>query len=100
MQRALQSSRALSTSNQYSNNISDENIFQRNCSTRYRKFIECWSFFSSPRNLQKITPTDMGFEITDYDGKSVYPGVIQYKVRPLFWNHLNLDDGNYSCKGE
>jgi ligand-binding SRPBCC domain-containing protein len=30
----------------------------------------------------------MGFEITDYDGKSVYPGVIQYKVRPLFWNHL------------
>jgi ligand-binding SRPBCC domain-containing protein len=46
---------------------------------------ECWSFFSSPRNLQKITPSDMGFEITDYDGKTVYPGqVIQYKVRPLF----------------
>ena len=45
---------------------------------------ECWSFFSSPRNLQKITPSDMGFEITDYDGKTVYPGqVIQYKVRPL-----------------
>tara|TARA_R110000868_G_scaffold76562_3_gene220007 strand:- start:1456 stop:1920 length:465 start_codon:yes stop_codon:yes gene_type:complete len=46
---------------------------------------QCWSFFSSPRNLQKITPNDMGFEITDYDGKTVYPGqVIQYKVRPLF----------------
>ena len=46
---------------------------------------ECWSFFSSPRNLQKITPSDMGFEITDYDERTVYPGqVIQYKVRPLF----------------
>jgi len=45
---------------------------------------ECWAFFSSPRNLQKITPQDMGFQITDYDGKSVYAGqVIQYKVSPL-----------------
>ncbi|QBN18519.1 SRPBCC family protein [Flavobacterium nackdongense] len=44
----------------------------------------CWAFFSSPRNLQKITPEDMGFQITDYDGKSVYAGqVIQYKVSPL-----------------
>jgi hypothetical protein len=31
-------------------------------------FDECWSFFLSPRN-HKITPSDMGFEITDYDGK-------------------------------
>lgn len=46
---------------------------------------ECWAFFSSPRNLQKITPEDMGFQITDYDNKSVYPGqIIQYKVSPLF----------------
>lgn len=46
---------------------------------------ECWAFFSSPQNLQKITPNDMGFEITDFDNKSVYPGqVIQYKVSPLF----------------
>jgi ligand-binding SRPBCC domain-containing protein len=45
---------------------------------------ECWAFFSSPRNLQKITPDDMGFQITDYDGKNVYAGqVIQYKVSPL-----------------
>jgi hypothetical protein len=37
MQRARCNPHAtLSTSNQYSN-ISDENIFQRNCSTRYRK---------------------------------------------------------------
>lgn len=46
---------------------------------------ECWAFFSSPQNLQKITPNDMGFQITDFDNKSVYPGqVIQYKVSPLF----------------
>lgn len=45
---------------------------------------DCWTFFSSPRNLQKITPLDMGFQITDFDGKNVYPGqVIQYKVSPL-----------------
>jgi ligand-binding SRPBCC domain-containing protein len=45
---------------------------------------ECWAFFSSPQNLQKITPENMGFQITDFDNKSVYPGqVIQYKVSPL-----------------
>jgi ligand-binding SRPBCC domain-containing protein len=45
---------------------------------------ECWSFFSSPRNLQKITPETMGFNITDFDGKNMYAGqIIQYKVSPL-----------------
>jgi len=45
---------------------------------------ECWTFFSSPKNLQKITPETMGFQITDYDGKSMYAGqIIQYKVSPL-----------------
>lgn len=45
---------------------------------------ECWSFFSSPSNLQKITPETMGFQITDYDGKSMYAGqIIQYKVSPI-----------------
>ncbi|GIZ08434.1 SRPBCC family protein [Flavobacterium sp. UMI-01] len=45
---------------------------------------DCWAFFSSPQNLQKITPSDMGFIITDYDGKSMYAGqIIQYKVSPL-----------------
>ena len=45
---------------------------------------ECWAFFSSPRNLQKITPEAMGFEITDFDNKSMYAGqIIQYKVSPL-----------------
>ena len=45
---------------------------------------ECWAFFSSPRNLQKITPETMGFQITDFDNKSMYAGqIIQYKVSPL-----------------
>lgn len=46
---------------------------------------ECWDFFSSPRNLQKITPESMGFQITDFDNKNMYAGqIIQYKVSPLF----------------
>jgi ligand-binding SRPBCC domain-containing protein len=46
---------------------------------------ECWSFFSNPKNLQKITPSDMGFKITDFDEKNMYAGqIIQYKVSPLF----------------
>lgn len=45
---------------------------------------ECWAFFSSPKNLQKITPTDMGFQITDFDDKYMYAGqIIQYTVSPL-----------------
>jgi ligand-binding SRPBCC domain-containing protein len=45
---------------------------------------ECWAFFSSPRNLQKITPETMGFQITDFDNKSMYAGqIIQYKVSPI-----------------
>lgn len=45
---------------------------------------ECWAFFSSPRNLQKITPDTMGFQITDFDGKNMYEGqIIQYIISPL-----------------
>ena len=45
---------------------------------------ECWAFFSSPRNLQKITPETMGFQITHFDEKNMYTGqIIQYKVSPL-----------------
>jgi ligand-binding SRPBCC domain-containing protein len=45
---------------------------------------DCWTFFSNPKNLQKITPEEMGFEITDFDDKSMYAGqIIQYRVSPL-----------------
>ena len=45
-----------------------------------------WAFFSDPRNLQRITPPYMGFDIlTDPLPDKVYPGmVIIYRVRPLW----------------
>ncbi|MFD2144624.1 SRPBCC family protein [Mucilaginibacter antarcticus] len=48
---------------------------------------ETWDFFTSPLNLAKITPPQMGFEVTSpYDANSkVYEGmIITYKITPLF----------------
>jgi ligand-binding SRPBCC domain-containing protein len=44
-----------------------------------------WDFISSPRNLKKITPDYMGFEITNEPiAESMYPGMIVcYKVSPM-----------------
>ncbi len=45
---------------------------------------ESWKFFSSPKNLEKITPDHMGFRITSGEPKKMYPGqIISYKVAPL-----------------
>ena len=45
---------------------------------------KCWDFFSSPQNLQTITPKNMSFEIEDFDGKRMYPGqIITYTLKPL-----------------
>ncbi|MGY6560691.1 MAG: SRPBCC family protein [Luteibaculaceae bacterium] len=45
---------------------------------------EAWNFFSSPKNLQKITPPDMGFIIKSELPAKMYPGMfIQYTVKPL-----------------
>ena len=46
---------------------------------------EAWDFFSSPANLQRITPAHMGFRIISrYHGEKMYPGqLIEYTVRPL-----------------
>lgn len=54
---------------------------------------EAWDFFSSPANLQKITPTYLGFKITSdpsFLGKMYAGQVITYTVQPvlgipLFW---------------
>jgi len=45
-----------------------------------------WDFFSSPANLQAITPASLRFNIiSKYHGPSMYAGqVIEYKVSPLF----------------
>lgn len=45
-----------------------------------------WEFFSSPKNLARITPPKMGFVIKSaLDDKPMYAGQrITYTVRPLF----------------
>ena len=44
-----------------------------------------WSFFSSPENLEKITPPDMGFDVlTDVKNIKMFEGqIIDYVVRPM-----------------
>lgn len=44
-----------------------------------------WDFFSSAKNLARITPPEMAFKIhTQLDDKEVYEGlIIDYTVRPL-----------------
>ena len=45
---------------------------------------EAWDFFSSPGNLPKITPPQMGFIITSGPPAKMYPGqIITYKVSPF-----------------
>ncbi len=53
---------------------------------------EAWSFFSSPHNLNKLTPAKLGLKITSaIDAEEIYPGqIITYTVKPLlgipmFW---------------
>lgn len=54
------------------------------------QFIPCsitdlWAFISNPTNLKKITPKDMGFDITSGEiPEKMYSGmIISYKVAPL-----------------
>jgi ligand-binding SRPBCC domain-containing protein len=45
---------------------------------------EAWDFFSSPNNLQKITPTELGFVVHGNVPERMYPGLfIHYTVSPL-----------------
>jgi len=51
---------------------------------------EAWSFFSDPRNLARITPPSLGFQVTSPLPDKVYAGlIITYKVRPLFGVAVN-----------
>ncbi len=47
---------------------------------------DAWNFFSSPKNLQKITPEKLGFKIkSKFHGDKMYPGqIIEYIVSPMF----------------
>lgn len=45
---------------------------------------EAWDFFSSPKNLLKITPEKLGFKILSGADQEMYSGqIIQYSVTPL-----------------
>jgi ligand-binding SRPBCC domain-containing protein len=46
---------------------------------------KAWDFFSTPNNLSKITPDDMGFTVvTKLEDESIYEGMnIEYRVKPL-----------------
>jgi len=46
---------------------------------------EAWEFFSSPKNLEKITPAKMNFRILNISGgEKAYPGqMIRYKIKVL-----------------
>lgn len=50
-----------------------------------------WEFFSSPYNLSKITPKDMGFVVkSDFDDQPIYEGMeINYIVSPLLRIPMN-----------
>jgi len=62
---------------------------------------EAWDFFSSPRNLDEITPADLGFVIRYIAGERVYEGqIITYRVRIAPLVHVSwvteikhVDDG-------
>lgn len=43
-----------------------------------------WDFFSAPRNLDEITPGDLGFEIVSSAGDRIHEGqIISYRVKIL-----------------
>lgn len=45
---------------------------------------ECWKFFSDPRNLAKITPPDLGFQVLSDLPDEIHEGMmVEYRVRPL-----------------
>lgn len=51
---------------------------------------EAWDFFSSPENLEKITPSKMNFRITSGKPEKMYAGqIISYKIKifPFFSSH-------------
>ena len=56
---------------------------------------DAWAFFSSPKNLNVITPKEMSFEITNDPAPKMFEGqIITYKVSPILGNQNALDDRN------
>lgn len=54
----------------------------------YCSIDEAWNFFSSPRNLDKLTPDIVGFKITHCASETMHQGqLIAYKIKvaPMIW---------------
>ncbi len=51
---------------------------------------KAWDFFSNPKNLSEITPSDMGFNITSEIPNQMYVGqIVTYRVAPILGIKLN-----------
>ena len=45
---------------------------------------EAWTFLSDPKNLKRITPDYMGFDIISGAERKMFPGqIIQYRLTPI-----------------
>lgn len=45
---------------------------------------EAWYFFSRPENLARITPKNLGFEVTSTLPEQMYAGlIVTYRIKPL-----------------
>ena len=45
---------------------------------------DAWSFFSTPKNLNDITPSDMNFKILGGHAEPMFAGqIIRYKINPI-----------------
>lgn len=46
---------------------------------------DVWSFFSTPKNLNKITPNNLNFEITSSNANEFYEGkIFTYRIKLLY----------------
>lgn len=51
---------------------------------------EAWDFFSTPKNLDRITPKDMSFEIISGAESKAYEGqLINYNIKPFLNISMN-----------
>lgn len=57
----------------------------RTCQIVPASLEACWAFFSDPRNLARITPESLDFQVLSELPPAMRAGMmIQYRVRPLF----------------
>ena len=54
------------------------------------KIDNVWDFFSQPKNLNELTPSDLNFKITSGNKKDFYDGkIITYRIKLLYFFQFN-----------